>query len=136
MKTIRKCILAAVLILAMWLQVTIGLKPLERLRRAVSNVVTGNAARLETTVPTEVQPLADEINRLLDSQAKALARAVIAMAHAVKLEVVAEGVDAAEQANLLREFGCDAIQGFLYGAAVAPPEFERRWLRGRTRSEN
>ena len=68
-------ILAAVLILAMWLQVTVGLKPLERLRRAVSAVVTGNSARLEATVPTEVQPLADEINRLLDAQAKALARA-------------------------------------------------------------
>jgi signal transduction histidine kinase len=68
-------LLAAVLILAMWLQVTVGLKPLERLRRAVSNVVTGNTARLEATVPTEVQPLADEINRLLDSQAKALVRA-------------------------------------------------------------
>ncbi len=68
-------ILAAVLILAMWLQVTVGLKPLERLRLAVSNVVTGNSARLEATVPIEVQPLADEINRLLDAQAKALARA-------------------------------------------------------------
>ncbi len=68
-------ILAAVLILAMWLQVTVGLKPLERLRRGVSAVVTGNSARLEATVPTEVQPLADEINRLLDAQAKALAKA-------------------------------------------------------------
>ncbi len=68
-------ILAAVLILAMWLQVTVGLRPLERLRLAVSKVVTGDSARLEATVPTEVQPLADEINHLLDAQAKALARA-------------------------------------------------------------
>ena len=68
-------ILAVVLILAMWLQVTVGLKPLERLRQAVSNVATGNSARLEATVPTEVQPLADEINSLLDAQAKALTRA-------------------------------------------------------------
>lgn len=68
-------ILAAVLILAMWLQVSVGLKPLERLRLAVSNVVNGSSARLEATVPTEVQPLADEINRLLDAQTKALARA-------------------------------------------------------------
>ena len=68
-------ILAIVLILAMSLQVTVGLKPLERLRRAVSAVVSGDSARLEATVPTEVQPLADEINRLLDAQAKALARA-------------------------------------------------------------
>ena len=68
-------ILAAVLILAMWLQVTVGLKPLERLRLAVSNVVSGENARLEATVPTEVQPLADEINRLLDAQSKALAKA-------------------------------------------------------------
>ncbi len=68
-------LLAAVLILAMWLQVAVGLKPLEGLRQAVSDVVAGNAARLETDVPTEVQPLADEINRLLDGQAKALARA-------------------------------------------------------------
>ncbi len=68
-------ILAAVLILAMWLQVSVGLKPLERLRLAVSKVVSGSTARLEATVPTEVQPLADEINRLLDAQTKALTRA-------------------------------------------------------------
>ena len=68
-------ILAIVLILAMWLQVSVGLKPLERLRLAVSHVVSGRTARLEATVPSEVQPLADEINRLLDSQVKALAKA-------------------------------------------------------------
>lgn len=68
-------ILAVFLIAAMWVQVSVGLAPLERLRQAVNQVAKGRAERLETTGPSEVQPLADEINRLLDARDKALARA-------------------------------------------------------------
>src|SRR5262249_44793080 len=45
------------------------------LRIAVRDVVAGRAARLGGVVPSEVRPLADEINRLLDAQGRALARA-------------------------------------------------------------
>jgi diguanylate cyclase (GGDEF)-like protein len=43
-----------------------------------------------------------------------IARAIIAMAHALKLKVVAEGVENAEQLNFLRSYRCDAAQGYLF----------------------
>jgi diguanylate cyclase (GGDEF)-like protein/PAS domain S-box-containing protein len=44
--------------------------------------------------------------------------AIIGMAHALKLKVVAEGVETPEQARMLRELGCDMAQGFLYSPPV------------------
>ncbi|TPI29889.1 HAMP domain-containing histidine kinase [Mesorhizobium sp. B3-2-1] len=67
--------LAAVLMVAFFIQITIGLAPLETLRVAVRNVIAQRTARLDVAAPSEVQPLADEINRLLDAQEKALVRA-------------------------------------------------------------
>jgi signal transduction histidine kinase len=68
-------ILAAVLIAAIFFQITIGLAPMQGLETEVRDVVGGRRARLETKTPKEVQPLADEINRLLEVQEKALSRA-------------------------------------------------------------
>ncbi|MBZ9676182.1 sensor histidine kinase [Mesorhizobium sp. ES1-1] len=67
--------LAVALMAAFFIQITIGLAPLETLRIAVGSVIAQRAARLDVVAPKEVQPLADEINRLLDAQEKALARA-------------------------------------------------------------
>jgi signal transduction histidine kinase len=68
-------VLAAALMAAFFIQITVGLAPLETLRVAVSNVIAQRSSRLEVAAPREVRPLADEINRLLDAQEKALARA-------------------------------------------------------------
>jgi diguanylate cyclase (GGDEF)-like protein len=43
---------------------------------------------------------------------KKIAQAIIAMAHALRLEVVAEGVENAEQLKFLRAQHCDAVQGY------------------------
>ena len=58
----------------------------------------------------------------VDSNAddRAIVKATIDMAHAVGLTVVAEGVETAAQEQLLREFGCDRAQGYLY-ARPQPP---------------
>ncbi|TIS55849.1 MAG: HAMP domain-containing histidine kinase [Mesorhizobium sp.] len=80
-------LLAAVLMAAFFIQITVGLAPLETLRHAVRNVIAQQAARLDAAAPREVQPLADEINRLLDAQEKALVRArsrAIDLAHGLK----------------------------------------------------
>jgi diguanylate cyclase (GGDEF)-like protein/PAS domain S-box-containing protein len=55
--------------------------------------------------------------RDLDSAAGdgALACAVIHMAHALGLDVIAEGVETLEQIQVLRRFRCDEVQGFLIG---------------------
>lgn len=55
----------------------------------------------------------------------ALAAAVIAMAHSLRLRVVAEGVETPEQAVLLRQSGCDELQGFLFSPAVSAGDFVR-----------
>jgi diguanylate cyclase (GGDEF)-like protein/PAS domain S-box-containing protein len=55
------------------------------------------------------------------ADAAALARAVIAMAHSLGLQVVAEGVETRPQWEFLSEHGCDAMQGNYY-CAPAPEE--------------
>jgi diguanylate cyclase (GGDEF)-like protein len=54
------------------------------------------------------------IRMTTDPQCAALVGAIIAMAHALKLRVTAEGVETEEQAERLRELGCDEVQGFWF----------------------
>jgi len=56
-----------------------------------------------------------------DAENAAITRAIIAMAHGLKMVVVAEGVETGEQLMLLRDYGCDMVQGFFVGQP-APPE--------------
>jgi diguanylate cyclase (GGDEF)-like protein len=65
-----------------------------------------------------------------DPAAAGVAQAVISMAHSLDLQVVAEGVDREPHVALLRDMGCDQIQGFIYGAAVSPGEFTRFLAKG------
>jgi diguanylate cyclase (GGDEF)-like protein/PAS domain S-box-containing protein len=58
----------------------------------------------------------------------ALVSTIITLAHAFKLNVIAEGIETEEQWNLLKGLGCDQIQGFLYSKAVPVEEFEARFL--------
>jgi EAL domain-containing protein (putative c-di-GMP-specific phosphodiesterase class I) len=50
-----------------------------------------------------------------DSENAAITRAIIAMAHGLKMAVVAEGVETDAQLLLLEEYGCDMAQGFFLG---------------------
>ena len=51
-----------------------------------------------------------------------LARAVIAMAHGLGVDVVAEGIESLEQLAMLRRYGCDEGQGYFLGRPVVPSE--------------
>ncbi|HTN33454.1 MAG TPA: EAL domain-containing protein [Marinobacter sp.] len=46
-----------------------------------------------------------------------IVNAIVAMAHGLKLEIVAEGVETEEQLDYLRGLGCQQVQGFVYGPA-------------------
>ncbi len=54
----------------------------------------------------------------------ALCRAIVVMAHALGMRVIAEGVETAQQRDLLAEAGCDYAQGYLYAQPMPAPEFE------------
>jgi len=49
---------------------------------------------------------------------------IISLAHSLNLRVIAEGVETEEQANLLRLFKCDEIQGYLFNPAVPAEQIE------------
>ncbi|MEQ8156374.1 MAG: bifunctional diguanylate cyclase/phosphodiesterase [Clostridiaceae bacterium] len=53
-----------------------------------------------------------------------IVKAIIAMAKALEIRTIAEGVETKEQAEFLREIGCDMIQGYFFGEPVTEDEFE------------
>jgi len=53
---------------------------------------------------------------------------IISLAHLLKHKVIAEGVDSENQVRLLREMGCDEIQGYIYRRPMPADEFEH-WCR-------
>jgi diguanylate cyclase (GGDEF)-like protein len=54
---------------------------------------------------------------------------IIDLAHSLGLNVVAEGVETEEQAGILRDLGCDEMQGHLICEAVPRKDFEGRFLK-------
>jgi len=63
-----------------------------------------------------------------DPDDAAIASAVIALAHSLRLKVVAEGVETKEQLEMLAGKGCDVMQGFYISKPVPADELEP-WLR-------
>jgi EAL domain-containing protein (putative c-di-GMP-specific phosphodiesterase class I) len=53
---------------------------------------------------------------------------IITLAHSLKLNVVAEGVETEEQARLLRLLNCDEMQGFLYSRPLPAEDFDTKYL--------
>jgi diguanylate cyclase (GGDEF)-like protein len=53
-----------------------------------------------------------------------IVRAIVSLAHSLKLKVVAEGVESVEQLEFLKTLGCDQYQGFHFSPALAPAQFE------------
>jgi EAL domain-containing protein (putative c-di-GMP-specific phosphodiesterase class I) len=60
------------------------------------------------------------------SQDATIGRATVEMAHSLDLEVVAEGVETSDQESLLRRFGCDYAQGYLYARPLPASDIEAR----------
>ena len=56
-------------------------------------------------------------------------RAIIAMAKALELKIIAEGVEREEELEMLRVEGCDYFQGYLRSQPLSPADFEKFALR-------
>jgi diguanylate cyclase (GGDEF)-like protein len=67
-----------------------------------------------------------------DTDALAVAASVVALGRAVGLQVIAEGVEEQHQADLLRQLGCHAGQGWLWSTALTPVQIvaSRDWTSG------
>jgi EAL domain-containing protein (putative c-di-GMP-specific phosphodiesterase class I) len=65
-----------------------------------------------------------------DSSDKAIVRTIIAMAHSLDLNVIAEGVETEEQRQLLMERGCTHYQGYLFSKPVPIAQFEASLKQG------
>jgi len=57
------------------------------------------------------------------SEAAAITRAVIALGHALDIEVVAEGVETREQLDFLIDEGCNYMQGYMLGRPLPPEQY-------------
>ena len=88
------------LIIAILLQVRVGLQPLRKVREALARIRSGAARRLEGDFPAEIAPLAGELNSLIEHSAEVVGRArthVSNLAHYLKtpLSVLTSEADAA-----------------------------------------
>jgi diguanylate cyclase (GGDEF)-like protein/PAS domain S-box-containing protein len=63
-----------------------------------------------------------------------IVNAIISMAHSLRLEVVAEGVETVEQWSCLRDLGCDTVQGFLFSKAIPAADIPSLLTPGRIHS--
>jgi diguanylate cyclase (GGDEF)-like protein/PAS domain S-box-containing protein len=69
------------------------------------------------------------VNNMTDGpQGLLLVSTIINLAHSLKLTVVAEGVETAEQSDTLRALGCDEMQGFVFSKPIPCELFESRYL--------
>jgi signal transduction histidine kinase len=97
-------ILGLVLATATLIQVRLGLRPLNALRGGISDIRAGHRQRLPEVVPSEVRPLVEEVNALLDAQEQEIERSrgrAADLAHGLKTPLAALAADAAR----LRERG-------------------------------
>ncbi len=94
------------LIVAIFLQVRIGLQPLRRVTRALHRIRAGDARRLEGHFPAEIEPLASELNSLIEHSAEVVGRArsyVSNLAHFLKTPLTVLTSEAEAQPGPLAE---------------------------------
>jgi signal transduction histidine kinase len=116
---------------AAWVQVQLGLRPLERVRRELDHLRDSPAKRLELEHPPEIEPLTTAINALADAREKdlQLARQRAAdLAHALKTPLAALSA----QSRRAREAGAaEAADGLDRAIAAASSTVESELARAR-----
>ncbi|MNJ94534.1 Sensor protein PhoQ [compost metagenome] len=141
-------ILGTVLVAAAAIQVSVGLRPLRKLRHELIRLQNHPASRLTNTHPREIEPLIDAINRLADAREADLTRAkrrAADLAHSLKTPLAAleaqssraraagacEAADGIEHAISamtmainaeLSRLRVDSVRNNLYASASSPQE--------------
>jgi signal transduction histidine kinase len=135
--SIALVLLGCVLALATWVQVGVGLRPLIALRRGVGDIRAGRIQHLPSSVPSEIYPLVEEVNALIDAQEDVIERSrgrAADLAHGLKTPLAALAADASR----LREHGERDIARDIEAVSEAmgryvDRELARARVRGRTR---
>ena len=97
---------------------------------AVDDFGTGYSSLLQLrTLPMDTLKVDRQFvdGLMTDPDDAVIVSASISLALALRLKVVAEGVETPEQAEELRRLGCDFGQGFLWSRPLAPADFEQWW---------
>lgn len=124
------------------LVILIGLRPLDGVRRSLSDIRDGRAESIEGELPLEIQPLANEVNALIDSNRRVMERArmqVGNLAHSLKTPIAVLLNDAdqmkAPHGDLVRsqaEIMRGQVQSYLNRARIAA---QRDSILARTEAE-
>ena len=98
-------VLGVGLMIAVFLQVNYGLLPLNKIKQALFKIRNGDKKKLEAQYPMEVQPLASEINELLEHNEKIVDRArthVGNLAHVLKTPLAVISNEVAKDDSVLK----------------------------------
>lgn len=60
-----------------------------------------------------------------DKKNNSILLSLVELAHRLDMKVVAEGVETEEQAEFLRDYGCDYLQGFYFSRPMPEAQFEQ-----------
>jgi EAL domain-containing protein (putative c-di-GMP-specific phosphodiesterase class I) len=103
-------------------------------RIAIDDFGTGYASMTYLKrYPVDVLKIDQSFMQRLSSKSEdtAIVTAIMALVHSLRLEVVAEGVETAQQLTFLYALGCNVIQGFLFSRPLPEDEFVRQLLSAR-----
>jgi signal transduction histidine kinase len=93
-------------VLAVFLQVRVGLQPLRRVRESLARIRSGAAQRLEGRFPSEIAPLAVELNSLIEHSSEVVGRArthVANLAHFLKTPLTVLATEAEANPGVLAD---------------------------------
>jgi EAL domain-containing protein (putative c-di-GMP-specific phosphodiesterase class I) len=65
----------------------------------------------------------------VDENSRAVTAAIIALAHSLQIEVIAEGVESEQHVQMLRQMACDQAQGYFYSRPIKLTDLQNFSLR-------
>ena len=95
------------------------------IRISIDDFGTGysSLAYMKRFRPNRIKIAGEFISDMLEDEAdRAVVQSIIGIAHALSIEVIAEGVETAAQANFLRQLRCSEVQGFAFSPALSAPD--------------
>lgn len=103
---------------------------LHGVKLAIDDFGTGHASLLHLVQSPASELKIDRVfvaHMLADVRYRSAVQASLAMARNLRIHTVAEGVETREQVEMLKEMGCDSLQGFYFSPAIRSHELVDLW---------